>query len=173
MTSLLGRLRQTAWLIASSFRAIDDTRAAEYLSPAEYALYLSMPRASRQHHQRVMDALLREGHNHPALMKAALLHDVGKMRYPFSFFDKSVVVLAKIFVRERFARWGAAEPSGWRRRFVISAQHPAWSAEMAAAVGMEALALELIERHQTPLAAEPQTDVERLLVLLQAADDQS
>jgi hypothetical protein len=171
--AISGRVRQTLQVIAAWGRSVPDAEARPYLTDAEFALYLGMSRAERMHHLRVMRALRNAGHTHPALMKAALLHDVGKSRYPFLLPHKVLVVLVKAFAPGRFKVWGGGEPHGWKRPFVISAQHPAWSAEMAQAIGTDPLAVELMRRHQTSLAGQPKTEADHLLRLLQAADDQS
>jgi len=67
-------------------------------------------------------------------------------------------------------------PHGWRRPFVVKAQHAAWGAEMAANAGSDPLTVWLIEHHQDVLAPlkaseEVGTEAERLLRQLQWADD--
>lgn len=166
-------MRQTWQLVSAWVRPIDDDQARAYLTPAEFGLYLKMPRATRQHHLRVLNCLLAAGHHHPSLLKAALLHDVGKIRYSFALPEKVLVVLTKAFAPSLFKKWSAGEPRGWRRPFVMSLRHPEWSAEMGAAVGMDELSLDLIRRHQTRLTQPPQTEADHLLLLLQAADDRS
>jgi hypothetical protein len=131
-----------------------------------------MSRSARQHHLRVMKRLVAAGHHDPALLKAALLHDVGKIRFAFGLPQKVIVVLVKWAAPQRYKTWGQSAPTGWKRPFVISAQHPQWSAEMAAAVGSNPLTLELIRRHQDkPIVGEGPS--EKLLRLLQWADDLS
>jgi hypothetical protein len=170
---MVGRIRQGLQVIfAWGYRANDEL-ARQNLTSAEYALYLRMSRAERQHHLRVIADLLAQGQHHPALIKAALLHDVGKTRFRFSLVEKTLVVLVKAFLPRQFAAWSQAEPSGWKRPFVIATQHPQWGAELAQAVGLDPLSVELIRRHQTPLDGEPKTEADHLLLLLQAADDRS
>lgn len=170
---MLGRVRQTWQVVTAWGRAVDDSPAQDILSPAAFALYQQMPRADRKHHLRVLQTLLAGGHTHPALLRAALLHDVGKTRFRFALPQKVLVVLVKAFLPNKFRQWSQAAPKGWRIPFVISGQHPSWSAEMGAAAGLDALTLELIQRHQTKLPSAPQTEADRLLLLLQDADDRS
>jgi len=173
IAQIWGRLWQGIQVLTAWLRPVRDDLAQQYLSIAEFALFMQMPRPDRQHHLRVLADLLKQGHQHPALLKAALLHDVGKSRYPFRLPEKTLVVLVKNFLPGKFRTWSQSPPQGWKRPFVISAHHPAWSAEMAAAAGMEVLPLELIARHQEKLKAAPQTEADQLLLLLQAADDRS
>ena len=174
MTTWQGRLRQTLQQITAWSQPVQDDQAALYLSAAEFHLYRRMARSERQHHLRVFNDLRRGGHTHLSLLKAALLHDVGKMRYRFWMPERVLVVLAKKFLPRKFAQWSQTPPPyGWKRPFVISVHHPAWSAEMTAAVGTDPLTIELIARHQTPLPSTPQTEADHLLMLLQAADDRS
>jgi hypothetical protein len=171
-----GRVRQTFQATFAWLRPAQDDLAQSTLTPAEFALFRRMKRSERQHHLRVLAVLLRQGRQQPALLTAALLHDVGKTRVRFTIPERILVVLAKKFLPRRFDQWAAGEADGWRSPFVASAQHPQWGAEMAAGVGSSPLAVELIRYHQTPLADLPPgapDELPELLAYLQAADDAS
>ena len=172
-SAVIGRLRQTFQFVTAWLIPLDNTLAQHYLTSAEYQLFLRMSRPERQHHLRVLNSLLQDGQAHPSLMKAALLHDVGKLRYRFNLLERVLVVLAKAFLPAKFAEWSQSEPHGWRRPFVISARHPAWGAEMCATIQTDALAVDLIRDHQSKLDGEPESERDRLLQLLQEADDKS
>ena len=173
MTGWVGRIRQTIQFITAWIRPVRDSKAREYLTKAEYLLFLKMSRAERQHHLRVLNFLLKADHNHPSLLKAALLHDVGKTRFRFTLPERVLVVIVKTLSPQKFEQWSQSAPQGWKRPFVISACHPVWSAEMGAAEGLDELALDLITRHQSPVPDPPQTEADQLLILLQTADNQS
>jgi hypothetical protein len=64
-----------------------------------------------------------------------------------------------------------ASTPGWRRPFIIHAQHPAIGAAWAKEAGCEPMAVNLIARHQDILSAEPIEAAERLLTALQWADN--
>jgi hypothetical protein len=169
---MTARIRQGLRALAAWGKRVDDDLAAQVLSPALLALFLKMRRAERQHSLNVFQTLRAQGHDDPALLTAALLHDVGKIRAPFYLWERVIVVLVKAAAPQTARRWGSGDqPTGWRRPFVINYQHPRWSADMVAAAGGDPRAVRLIAAHQTQLNRAPHTDDERLLCILQAADD--
>ncbi|MAU01709.1 MAG: hypothetical protein CL608_31610 [Anaerolineaceae bacterium] len=146
---------------------------AAVLSPRELALFERFALNDQWHSYRVMKMLREAGHDHPALLIAALLHDVGKTKLPLSIWERSLIVLASILLPRQTAVWGQGEAVGWKRPFVVKMQHPAWSAEMVTAVDSDPLAIVLIQRHQDPIAPDDQSEEAKLLRLLQWADDQN
>jgi hypothetical protein len=167
----LARVRQGLRALSAWARPVDDDLAAAFLSPTLLALFRQMRRSEQQHSLNVLRTLRRRGYDDPALMVAALLHDVGKCRAPYHLWDRVIVVLAKALAPDRVRQWGSGEPTGWRRPFAVSSQHPRWSAEMVAAAGADPLVIDLIAAHQRRLDHAPQTRLEQLLVVLQSADD--
>ncbi|MGF1506341.1 MAG: HD domain-containing protein [Anaerolineae bacterium] len=159
--------------VTALLRPIDWEQAAEVLSPALLALFERMPRTDQLHSLRVMQRLREAGHTHPDLLTAALLHDVGKTRHPFRLPGRIFVVLVRTLLPERYTVWSQSEPAGWQRPLAVSAQHPAWSAELMAAAGASALAVGLARRHADPPVQIAQTEADRLLIALQHADDAS
>ncbi len=171
--SALHRLDQGLRALAAWTRPVDDALAERHLAPELAALYRRMRRSERQHSVRVLQRLLDAGQTHPDLLAAALLHDVGKTRLRFSLPEKVLVVLVKALAPAAYRRWGSGPARGWRRPFAVSIQHPAWGAEMVAAAGGSPLAVELVRRHADPLEGPPRSEADRLLLALQAVDDQS
>ena len=148
------------------------THIQNILSPAQMALFTRLQSSEQAHALNVLKQIEAQGLVNHDLLVAALLHDVGKARHRLYIWGRVLVVLGRALFPERVAAWGAGEPRGWRRPFVIAAQHPAWGTEMAAKAGTSDLALELIRRHQD-IAPEPVTQADEFLVLLQAVDDES
>ena len=167
-----GRIRQTFQALFAWLRPVDDDLARQHLSPAAFELFMRMPRSDRQHHLRVFEKLRAAGHTHPALLTAALLHDVGKTRTAFTIPDRILAVVVKKLWPARFDQWSQGRPMGWQRAFVVSAQHPAWGADMLAAIDGDPLAVQLIRYHQDCVADVPDDDTLRtLLQHLQTMDD--
>ena len=104
----------------------------------------------------------------PELAAAALMHDVGKTRWPFPLWQRVLVVLLPLLapgLAARLARGDEANPLA--RPFIIEQQHPAWGAQLARAAGADERVVALIERH-----AQPPGDDE-LLTRLRHADERS
>jgi hypothetical protein len=167
------RLRQLRHnLVAGPLPAAAHDEIAGLLTGPERDLFARYSPADQWHALRVLHMLRDAGYNHPDLLAAALLHDVGKTRYPLSVWDRVVIVVGQGLLGRRTERWGDGEPRGWRRPFVVRAQHPAWGAGMAAAAGTRPGVVALIRRHQEkPVSGTG--DQEILLRQLQWADDQN
>jgi hypothetical protein len=165
------RTRQGLRAMTAFLRPVDYQIVAEVLTPELLALFKRM-RASEQHHCiRVMTTLQEWGCTNPDLLTAALLHDVGKARYPLTLFGRSAAVVVNYFVPRLAERWENGEPRGLRRPLVIAYCHPEWSAQDMAAAGASQRAANLARRHQSENhrnSADAEED--RLLELLQAAD---
>ena len=153
---------------------LSDAAAREVaatLSPAERALFDRFSPADQWHSYRVLCDLRRAGYNDPDLLTAALLHDVGKTRYPLSAWDRTVIVVGTVVFPTRVAGWGQGPAEGAWRPFVVRARHPEWGAAMAAAAGSRPVVVGLIRRHQDkPIAEDELADTLRAL---QWADDQN
>lgn len=161
------------FLTAAPLNATAWSIIAAQLTPAELLLFQAYRPSDRRHAYRVMQTLEKAGHHEPALLTAALLHDVGKTRLPLSIGERVLVVLGWKFLPGRAAVWSKGEPAGWRRAFVIKARHAEWGAEMAAQAGSHPQVVDLIRRHQEPLSIKPGAQTDQLLDLLQWADDRS
>ncbi len=171
-------MRYRLWQFWQIVRAKPLTTAAlaevtAVLTPNEQQLFRRLSANDQWHSVRVLRLVQAAGGKEPALQKAALLHDVGKTEVRLTLVDRMVIVLGGVLWPGKVADWGNDAARGWRRPFVVKAQHPAWGAEMAAAVGCDALTVSLIRRHQDTLADVQEPKLHELLRILQWADDQS
>jgi len=145
---------------------------AACLTPAERVLFERLGLADQQHSYLVLSTLRAAGYNHPDLMTAALLHDIGKVSCPLSAWDRTLIVVGSGLFPARAEAWGHGSLQSWRRPFVARAQHPAWGAALAAEAGVRPAVVEMIRRHQDAIVNE-ETEIDRLLVALQWADDRN
>jgi putative nucleotidyltransferase with HDIG domain len=143
------------------------------LTPAELSLFRRYTVADRRHAYRVFRTLRRAGQEQTALLRAALLHDVGKTCYRLHLWERVAGALAELVSPARVKRWGQGPVSGWRRAFVIRNQHAEWGAEMAESAGSTAMVVTLIRQHQEKEGMPSDPEVNELLQQLQWADDQN
>lgn len=173
------RLKQGIRALISPFQRVDLGEAAEVLSPSLLALFMRMRRSEQLHCLRVMRRLRRQGHTDPRLLTAALLHDVGKSRSKFTLLDRTLVVVVGWLFPRRSKRWGNFDPSeywllrSWRRPFIVKEQHSTWSAEDMLAAGASPMSVALACRHDERVRGKPTSEEDRLLLLLQEADEHS
>ena len=168
---MIGRIAQGLRALFAWATPVDTAAAEAVLSPELMRLFNRMRRSEQLHSLRVMRCLQAQGHNDPDLLTAALLHDSGKSRYRLGLVGRTLAVLVGHFAPGAFARWSSGEPAGWRRPFVIAEHHPEWSAQDMLAAGASERASALARRHQLPHVRKPVGEEDRLLALLQAADE--
>jgi hypothetical protein len=165
---------QQFWSAVTAAPARDELEQARLLLGAGlYPLFIGMPPAEQAHALKVLAHLQHDGANQPDLLRAALLHDLGKSWLPLHLWERALIVLARNIFPERMAAWGNGQPDGWRRPFVVAQKHPGWGADLAAQAGATPLTVQLIRRHQETVTHPPSSEADRLLQLLQRADDLS
>lgn len=122
----------------------------DYLSSPEQDLFRQMPVADQRHALDLFHRLHRDGHTDPDLLRAALLHDVGKAlgRLPLAY---RVIFSFSRLLSDRLARW-LGEPSRprWCRPFYLAAYHAELGAEAAARAGSNPRVVALIAQHDAP-----------------------
>lgn len=160
-------------LVGGALSAEATAEIAACLSPAELRLFQRQRPADQRHAYRVMRTLVVSGERRPALLAAALLHDVGKSRCGLPIWGRVAIVLAEKFAPALADAWGEGQPTGWRRPFVVRAQHADWGADMAAAAGSPPLLVGLIRSHQSVPPAGDNSAEASLLRRLQWADNLS
>ncbi|MCL4247242.1 MAG: HD domain-containing protein [Anaerolineae bacterium] len=172
MTAVLYRVRQGLRALFAFTTPVDYALVSEFLSPALMTHFRAMRHSEQLHSLRVLRALLAAGAVPHALAVAALLHDVGKSRYPLSLWQRTLPVLVKRLSRRLLERLnGGNGASRWRRGFVVYVHHPAWSADIIAENGGDPDAVWLAAHHADDPANWRDHPLYDQLCRLQAADD--
>lgn len=140
---------------ARQFRAALDARigpdelaaAQALLTPAEWRLFTMMPRYDQRHCLDVCATLAAAGHADPLLLRAALLHDCGKVDDAGRPLALGWYVLATILKRAPGLYLLAARLLPPIARY---AEHAWRGARMAAAVGSPPEMVETLRRYHDP-----------------------
>jgi putative nucleotidyltransferase with HDIG domain len=139
-----------------------DEFAREYLEPPEYSLYLGMDRRDRQHACQVARKLLaRRPAASRELVRAALLHDVGKADQPYNALHR---IIAHLYAPEEIP--AAPRLRGLRGAWQAKRHHHLYGAAMIRRAGGGRLVADLVERHHDP-AGDPDA------ALLKSLDDET
>ena len=152
----LARVKPFAWTWNAGVRAVrgihprlarpDDAWAERHLVGGERELYRSMDPRERDHGVRVARTLVRRTPDaDPTLVRAALLHDVGKSVRRYAVYERILVHLLP----------GPVPPPDPPRRGVVGARqvaahHPAYGAAMLRAAGAPERLVDLVARHHAP-----------------------
>ena len=137
--------RTTVALIPTLAHA-DDRFAKRLLSAKEYRLYLAMDVRDRDHACTVTKLLLAEYPDASSeLLRAALLHDVGKTRASYNPLSRILAALytpPSIPAKPRF--------SGVRGLWQMKRHHDRYGAQMILAAGGSERVAQIVARHHAP-----------------------
>jgi putative nucleotidyltransferase with HDIG domain len=147
-----------------------------YLDDSGKFLFYQMSRFDQHHALAVTREIISQlrdapgSKNYDTLIKAALLHDIGKVQGDFSFFSRILVGVVKRISPALRGKWAFTNPNtGWQKvryGFYVDLIHPLRGAHMAKIFGIEPEIVEMIRHHHDPLLKEDTSD----LALLQKAD---
>ena len=167
------RIKQGLRGLFAFMQTVDRDVLTRYLNEDQRALFNRLQHSEQLHAMNVLKTVLAQEADTPHdLAVAALLHDVGKIRYPLRIWQKTLVVLARRFLPGRYARWASSDESTrWKRPFIQAEQHPAWGAELAAQAGVNEQTRWLIRHHADKMDEHSAHPFVAFLHRLQAADD--
>jgi len=169
------RARQVWAALVARITPADELYIAEHLNSREQQLFWQMALVDQFHALQVTKSAMDLADRYPEvdrelLRKAALLHDVGKMRGDISTLDKIITILVHA-VSPRAGRIIARSGKGGkianlRHAFYIYGHHARRGARLAANAGLEAPVVDWIRRHHQKLTADDTLEFR----LLQEAD---
>ena len=153
--------------------------AMALLTPEQGSLFTRLQPDEQNHALEMFRRLLEQGENHPDLLVAALLHDVGKLRYRMSSLERVMVVILTALMPQQARRYGEFPSAGWdglpgwRKAFIVAQHHAEWGAEMAQNSGVSHLTENLIRAHHHPLLQNADTIETSLLHKLWLVDNEN
>jgi hypothetical protein len=131
------RLKQFLAAISAHVTLDERVLVVTTLSDSELLLFERMPVFDQRHCLDVYHTLVRNGHNDPHLLRAALIHDCGKLDdagAPIPLFYYGLFVVLKALAPRLYER-AAADGRGPLRRFAVHARHEMRAAALAEALG--------------------------------------
>ncbi len=176
---ILYRIRQFWRSFSAQTSILELERAQARLNPEQRELFAQLQPGEKGHALAMFHRLLEQGENQPDLLVAALLHDIGKLRYPLNPLERAMVVLVKAVNPGQACRWGSLPPNewdslpGWRKAFIMAEQHAGWGAGMARKSGVSPLTETLIREHHHPHRHEAGAVENSLLRKLWVVDNES
>lgn len=169
ITRVRYRMAQFASYLLPAPVAGVDAELRAYLTPAEWRLVARLAPGDRRHLLAVYHRLRARGCADPDLLKAALLHDVGKadgiarVRLP----DRVVVVLLRRFAPDLLHRLAQPGRARWRHRLYLALEHPRLGAALARMAGCSPRVCWLIAHHHDAALARDQA-----LAILRVVDEE-
>src|SRR3954452_15308329 len=114
---MIHRLRQGLRALFAFARPVNDELAGRFLLRAQLIAFKRLRRGEQLHSLNVLRAVLAQADmTPPELAIAALMHDVGKTRYPLRLWQKSIAVLVRKGAPATFDRLSRGDPRRWWQR---------------------------------------------------------
>lgn len=143
------RIKQGLDNLTASMQPEDWSLVIRWLSPVELSLFSRMQRPDQLHCTRVARWLLDKGETDEKVIKAALLHDVGKTRCRIGIVHRTTFVLLG-WLFQAFSPLFGAHPgeNRWWMPYYVIANHSRIGASMLARAGCDERVWRLVELHQ-------------------------
>ena len=143
---LAGLVRRTLVGFAPGFARPDDAFALRWLEDREGEAYRAMDPRDREHACRVARRLLAlHPDAEPHVVRAALLHDVGKAARPYRVWERVLV-----HVWTPGAATAERLPRAWRDAWRAHREHASHGATWLRGLDVDARVVDLVARHHQP-----------------------
>ncbi|SET16105.1 HDIG domain-containing protein [Natronincola peptidivorans] len=139
---MLYRVKQFFQGLTAKIYDKDIAFIKEYLSPQEQELFFQLRKSEQRHSLNVAYGCYSEAPENTSLIKAALLHDIGKIGSNLTLINKSFVVIAKnLNLKENMT------PAFLNKALYYKNHHGELGYEMLLKLGLEEKILLLVKNH--------------------------
>lgn len=149
---MISKIRYRVWQFWQSLKGPPDLakweKLGNLLSPQELFLFQRLPTPDQNHSLRVLESLQAAGETDLDLLKASLLHDIGKSLHPLNRWERVFAVLMLAFLPGKAREWGKLEPGGLHRALAVIHQHPSWGVELLREAGSSQQVIDLVRFHE-------------------------
>ncbi|MGB9585833.1 MAG: HD domain-containing protein [Anaerolineales bacterium] len=155
----------------------DLAQVRQVLPPELNALFLQLSPYEQVHSIRVMRFLEKEGQSDVDLLRAALLHDIGKTVYRLSRWERIWIVLVKAYGKISYNKYKNIPKSDiwkyawWQRALVMAENHAQWGADLLEQYHAHQRLIWLVKHHQDEVLSENWEWGKKQLENLRRADD--
>ncbi len=173
---LFYRFNQFVFALWEKPKLQDLEQVKEILDPKLYILFLRLQTSEQAHSIRVMHRLMNEMPLSTELLKAGLMHDIGKVHYPLKLWERVWIVLGKPYFQKQISRLHHVLPqdlagiSFLMRPFQVAFNHPFWGAKILEERGCDPLTIWLVEHHHDLMDYKEENIPYNLLASLQKSD---
>ncbi len=174
----MGQISKFLKSLSINFSKNEIEFVRKYLNAQEQILFYRMPLADQKHAIEVSQVLENRAKSEKKLdvaqlIKAGLLHDLGKCFYPFTLKDRVIGSLLKQFLPpayENLSIKGEKQTrKGLARMLYVHKHHPKLGADLARETGMSEECCIMIENHQDQSYENPSPELQ----LLWAVDNEA
>ena len=159
VTTVLGMMKRIFSMWIKNLSKEDTALINTYLDDSGKFLFYQMSRIDQHHALDVARIIITEApdsklFDQPKLIKAALLHDIGKVAGDFSFCSRILVGFIRRTKPTLRGKLAFTNPTSFWERvgygFYVDLVHPARGAHMAKIFGVEPTVVEMIRHHHDP-----------------------
>ena len=167
---VLYRVRQFTLALGAQANRERAEDLTQHLDPRQLDLFQQMSSVDQHHCLAVADSLREAGYTDASVLRAGLLHDVGKTLGPVRIWHRVLAVLVKALLPSMWEKVDG-EPGTWLYPLHVHRHHATLGAELAAQAGCSPEVVWLVAHHEDQQGEGRAADrMDSLLAALQDVD---
>jgi len=172
------RKKQFIYRVGQFFKVLlshpDETqlnKISQILEPDQFGLFKQLQNSEQVHAIHVMELIEQEGYPDKDFLKAALLHDIGKIVHPLKLWERVISVICRWINPDCLDDLEEADIRGWKRGLVITKKHPEWGADLISNSNASPELVEIIRKHHEGEMEANEPKYQSFLLLFRSIDD--